>query len=663
MKAGATLPHTEFPMRLAALILLAPFVLTGCSTSFNATPSGPLTTGSSSAMKGSLYGGQQAIVNAHVYMFAADTLAYGNASDSLILSDSTDAYPSTADTNGNYYVSTDSNGTFLLAAGEYSCTAGQQVYMYATGGNPGGGSNTAAALMAVLGNCNGDGTFPNISYVTINEVSTIAAAYALSGYAVDATHVADAEGDATHIAAGSSAITLAHNGLANAFNTAANLFNVSAGGGALAKIPAGNGTVPQTRINTLANILAACVNTSSSTSVPCTTLFANTKNAASVAPTDTATAAINLAHSPGPSTAGMTALYGLPSTQPPFAPALTAKPKDFAIGIKFTGNSTIGTYSVAIDAEGNAWLANTTSLSELSPTGVVLSGTNGFGSTTLQDVEGLAIDPNNGNIWTGDAVGSLEQFSSAGVMNPSSPFAIVPNPSGESYLGVSVDLNGNVWVANGLGGNVIETNSAGTILSNPPYVPSGGGPEALLPLVNGNIWSVNYNYLSLLSPAGVDITPSNIPTDNDAADSGTGVLDSSGNVWLTQQGFLVELGPDGTELSPAGTGYVGGGDDTTTTSGTMTIDGNNVLWIANYYKNTLSAFSTTTKKFLTTTTGLGSGTISEPESVAIDGSGNIWVATQTAINGYPLFDEGVTELIGMATPAVTPITPGNIGRP
>jgi len=650
-------------MRLAALILLAPFVLTGCSTSFNATPSGPLTTGSSSAMKGSLYGGQQAIVNAHVYMFAADTLAYGNASDSLILSDSTDAYPSTADTNGNYYVSTDSSGTFLLAAGEYSCTAGQQVYMYATGGNPGGGSNTAAALMAVLGNCNGDGTFPNISYVTINEVSTIAAAYALSGYAVDATHVADAEGDATHIAAGSSAITLAHNGLANAFNTAANLFNVSAGGGALAKIPAGNGTVPQTRINTLANILAACVNTSSSTSVPCTTLFANTKNAASVAPTDTATAAINLAHSPGPSTAGMTALYGLPSTQPPFAPALTAKPKDFAIGIKFTGNSTIGTYSVAIDAEGNAWLANTTSLSELSPTGVVLSGTNGFGSTTLQDVEGLAIDPNNGNIWTGDAVGSLEQFSSAGVMNPSSPFAIVPNPSGESYLGVSVDLNGNVWVANGLGGNVIETNSAGTILSNPPYVPSGGGPEALLPLVNGNIWSVNYNYLSLLSPAGVDITPSNIPTDNDAADSGTGVLDSSGNVWLTQQGFLVELGPDGTELSPAGTGYVGGGDDTTTTSGTMTIDGNNVLWIANYYKNTLSAFSTTTKKFLTTTTGLGSGTISEPESVAIDGSGNIWVATQTAINGYPLFDEGVTELIGMATPAVTPITPGNIGRP
>ena len=650
-------------MRLAALILLAPFVLTGCSTSFNATPSGPLTTGSSSAMKGSLYGGQQAIVNAHVYMFAADTLAYGNASDSLILSDSTDAYPSTADTNGNYYVSTDSSGTFLLAAGEYSCTAGQQVYMYATGGNPGGGSNTAAALMAVLGNCNGDGTFPNISYVTINEVSTIAAAYALSGYAVDATHVADAEGDATHIAAGSSAITLAHNGLANAFNTAANLFNVSAGGGALAKTPAGNGTVPQTRINTLANILAACVNTSSSTSVPCTTLFANTKNAASVAPTDTATAAINLAHSPGPSTAGMTALYGLPSTQPPFAPALTAKPKDFAIGIKFTGNSTIGTYSVAIDAEGNAWLANTTSLSELSPTGVVLSGTNGFGSTTLQDVEGLAIDPNNGNIWTGDAVGSLEQFSSAGVMNPSSPFAIVPNPSGESYLGVSVDLNGNVWVANGLGGNVIETNSAGTILSNPPYVPSGGGPEALLPLVNGNIWSVNYNYLSLLSPAGVDITPSNIPTDNDAADSGTGVLDSSGNVWLTQQGFLVELGPDGTELSPAGTGYVGGGDDTTTTSGTMTIDGNNVLWIANYYKNTLSAFSTTTKKFLTTTTGLGSGTISEPESVAIDGSGNIWVATQTAINGYPLFDEGVTELIGMATPAVTPITPGNIGRP
>ena len=663
MKAGATLPHTEFPMRLAALILLAPFVLTGCSTSFNATPSGPLTTGSSSAMKGSLYGGQQAIVNAHVYMFAADTLAYGNASDSLILSDSTDAYPSTADTNGNYYVSTDSNGTFLLAAGEYSCTAGQQVYMYATGGNPGGGSNTAAGLMAVLSNCNGDGTFPNISYVTINEVSTIAAAYALSGYAVDATHVADAEGDAAHIAAGSSAITLAHNGLANAFNTAANLYNVSLGGVALAKTPAGNGTVPQTRINTLANILAACVNTSSSTSVPCTTLFANTKNAAGVAPTNTTAAAINLAHSPGPSTAGMTALYGLPSTQPPFAPALTAKPKDFAIGIKFTGNSTIGTYSVAIDAEGNAWLANTTNLSELSPTGTILSGTNGFGSTTLQDVESIAIDPNNGNIWTGDEVGALEQFSSSGVMNPSSPFSVLTDVSDQSYLSLAIDPSSNVWIGNDIDSETYEVNSAGTLISSPPYVPSGGGTQSLLPLANGNVWSVGLNYVSLFSPAGVDITPSNIPTDNDATDPGAGVLDSSGNVWLTQQGFLVELGPDGTELSPTGTGYAGGGDDTTTTSVTMTIDGNNVLWIANSYKNTLSAFSTTTKKFLTTTTGLGSGTISEPESAAIDGSGNIWVATQTAINGYPLFDEGVTELIGMATPAVTPITPGNIGRP
>jgi hypothetical protein len=113
-------------------------------------------------------------------------------------------------------------------------------------------------------------------YIVVNEVSTVAAAYAMAGFATDATHV------------GSSGTALALTGIANAFANAAILAGV-----ALAVTPAGEWTVPLTETNMLANILAACVNSNGAGST-CTTLFANAESAGltGTAPTDTATVAI-----------------------------------------------------------------------------------------------------------------------------------------------------------------------------------------------------------------------------------------------------------------------------------------------------------------------------------------------------------------------------------
>ena len=78
------------------------------------------------------------------------------------------------------------------------------------------------------------------------------------------------------------------------------------------------------RCNTLANILAACVNTPGTTSA-CSTLFTNALPGGTTGtqPTDTATAAIDIAHNPA---ANITALYGLATANPPFSPALSAQP-------------------------------------------------------------------------------------------------------------------------------------------------------------------------------------------------------------------------------------------------------------------------------------------------------------------------------------------------
>ena len=99
-------------------------------------------------------GGQQPIVGAHVYLFAANTT--GNA-ESGIAASSSNASTSLLGWH-NYrqlrlcrrpYVLTDSNGAFSIT-GDYVCTANTQVYLYALGGNPGAGTNSAAGLLAAL---------------------------------------------------------------------------------------------------------------------------------------------------------------------------------------------------------------------------------------------------------------------------------------------------------------------------------------------------------------------------------------------------------------------------------------------------------------------------------------------------------------------------------
>src|SRR5208337_3882533 len=126
---------------------------------------------------------------------------------------------------------------------------------------------------------------------------------------------------------------LAASALDNATITIANLENPQTGM-ALATTPAGNGTVPQAEIDTLANILAACVNSTGPSSTPCTTLFDNaaTTGFSPVIPTDTATAAVNIAHNPGANIANLIALQG---SSPPFVPFLSATPtpNDFTIAI------------------------------------------------------------------------------------------------------------------------------------------------------------------------------------------------------------------------------------------------------------------------------------------------------------------------------------------
>jgi hypothetical protein len=160
---------------------------------------------------GVVYDGKQPMVGAHVYLMAANTTGYGQPSVSLLKA----AVTGHSDAIGAYLL-TGTDGGFTWPGGA-ACAAGSELYVYALGGAAAGEANSAAGLMAALGSCPNTGSFSGLGYVWVNEVSTVAAAYALAGFATDAVHVS------------SSGTAAALTGIAKAFANAANMTSLGTG--------------------------------------------------------------------------------------------------------------------------------------------------------------------------------------------------------------------------------------------------------------------------------------------------------------------------------------------------------------------------------------------------------------------------------------------------
>jgi hypothetical protein len=641
-------------MRSSAWILpvacLLPLALTGCTLSTTAAP----TPEAGPAIQGVVHGGQNPIVGAHVYLLAANTTGYGNASLSLLTAgtgrtqDTTPSDPTYLD----YYVTTVGTGGTFSITGDYSCTAGQQVYLYAVGGNPGlgTGTNPAAGLMAALGNCPG-GTSAFASgtpFVFMNEVSTVAAAYAFAGFATDAVHVS------------SSGTTAAKLGIANAFINAEILETVSTGVANPYPPPGvgyygGPGSVPQAEINTLGNILAACVNSSGTVSA-CTTLFANAKSGGTTGttPSDTATAAINIAHNP---VAAVAALWGLASAYAQFNPALTAQPNDFTISILYVnevlaGFTTQTAGPLAIDASGDVWSAND-AVDEINPQGYDytlsqseygLGGYSGFGGAG-----NIAIDV-NGNAWaiSYDALGEFENNNLGTLLSPSGGYTGLGLNSPTS---IAMDASSNAWIGNGPDSNVVKVSSSGTLSGT--FTGSGisqPGPVAID--ASGNAWVAD-----LSSGAIVKLSPTGTPTNYTAAtlSTPTGIaIDHGGNVWVSNSSSVVEISSTGTLISPAA-GY---SNSSTTGLLGVAIDGAGNAWVAG--PSSIAEISSS-GTILSGSTGFTSLDAQSVKSIAVDASGDVWTNYVACSYSYSFGTDCIAsyqEVVGAGAPVVTPLALG-----
>ena len=245
---------------------------------------------------------------ATVQMYAVGTASEGAASTPLF------ATPPT----------TDSSGKFDFA-GVYSCPgADALVYLVATGGDPGttaGRTNPQLSMMSVLGRC-GDIT-PTTS-VTINEATTVAAVWALNQFMHSATAIGSSSNNAAALAAG--------------FKMAMLLVNPATGTSPGANAPSDIAPLIS-QINTLANILASCVDSPGGVAgdgSSCGKLFQSTTATGTSAPTDVIGAALALANNPSQN---VSQLFALTPSSPPFQPALSAPPATFTLPVIPTGLS------------------------------------------------------------------------------------------------------------------------------------------------------------------------------------------------------------------------------------------------------------------------------------------------------------------------------------
>ncbi len=595
-------------------------------------------------ISGKLLSGTFPVAKAHVYLMAVAATGYGKPSVSLLDAGSTRAQDSVG-----AYVVTAEDGSFTIP-GYYRCGADTNLYIYGRGGDSGMGQNSAATELAAIGPCLQVGA--DVPPVIVDEVTTVAMSFALAGFANDALHIA------------SSGSPLALVGVNNAFVNASHLAPTNTGL-ASATLPSGSATVPQTTINTLANILFACIHSTASSSA-CLTLLGNAGSAPPY--NDAASAMIAIAHSPG---SAVSTLFAQQSSTPPFTPCLTAAPNDFSLGLVFTGGGINLTNGMADDAMGNVWSTNDSYyLTEISSAGVFLSGPNGY-LTDAYTPGPIAIDLND-NVWIGngahtiDGPGSLYELSNDGT--------VLSGANGYGYgllrtpEGLAVDANNNIWVTDTAGDNVAEFSNSGQVLSGTKGFTGGGSsnPYQLTITPSANVWITNSTAYSIseFNSSGVPLTPS-------TGVAGTGffggtslAIDRQNNVWAVTEGTgraqVSKVSPDGVILS--GSGYA-----TTAMQGangggvTIAIDGDENVWTPAGSSNVIELSNAGVT--LSGSGGYGGGIASYPQYLVIDGSGDVWVSSATftpsGVRGVPgVYTFKMTELVGVAAPVVAPIAAG-----
>jgi hypothetical protein len=428
-------------IQVAAVLATAGIVaLAGCATNSSTKESAlTLVTGP----HGEVFGGQQPVSGMTLQLYAAEGNGYGSAATPLF----------------SPAITTNSSGGFSFPSNYCPTPSSTQVYLVGTGGDPVAGNAAAGnsnanpnlALMVALGSC---GNLNSGTHIHMNELTTVAAVWALAPFMT---------GSATsYLNVGASSTNAT--GLQLAFEASSEVVNTSSGTFP-GNLPSG-ATLPTAELNTLADVLEACINSKGGSAndglTSCGSLFGYTPNTAGTYPTDTITAAMNMAQNPAQNVSQLNSLVG---NTPAFEPDLGTAPHAWTVAIQYTGGGLNQPTTIAADQSGDIWVGNSGSSavslfdnlgnSKLGSTGTTLGGTPG----------GVAIDL-SGNAWVTASNSEVYKLSPSGT--------ITGTPLSGNGLnlptGIAIDPSGVIWAVNsGSGANSVSafTGTGGTVAGSP----------------------------------------------------------------------------------------------------------------------------------------------------------------------------------------------------
>ena len=631
---------------LLALTLVPVVLLAGCALSPTALP-GTTSESAAAQLTGHLHGGDYPVNGATVQLWSiggTDSSASNYASASYggngANGSAAQLYATTtSNPDGSWAFSKSSSniGATSPSTPVWGCPAlgNPQIFVTAKGGRTQGSTNSpnaAAAFIIPLGPCqsltSASGPF------FMNEITTIATLAALQQYFDPATDTFSSPSSTQALA-----------GLANAVANVSVLANLATGTvnssitssatpiGAPAAVTV-TATPETDKIGTLANILSACVNTVTSSSSACSTLFNNaipptpavTSQPSVTFPTtapyatDTLQAAYFLLTNPTNGSAStLNTLFNLVPAQPVFQPTNVTAPTDWTVAINYASTGSCGSGAnflssashLAVDSTGNLWSISSASggnLFELSPTGTPLLCQ--FGST-LGASTAAAIDP-AGNLWVGG-----QNYNSLLKVTPSGSSSIYPlaSAAGTGASFVDIDANGDIFAVPGNNG--------------------GGSSTSVLEEFVGGV-SAGSPFTATVVSNTLGISPFFFASD------------TAGRLFLGDLGLnnsFFEVYPDANTNDP---NYLNGYNTVSAASGSTSLQFGvgaglaGQIYVANddQPSNSLSDTLTVLAPGVTPgtvntvfTTAQYAAGLSAPGDLALDGAGNVWVPSANPAGG------------------------------
>jgi hypothetical protein len=612
---------------------------------------------------GRAFGGQQPVVGATMSVVAMGTSGYGSTGTVLA---------STI---------TDSGGNFSFAPGAYTCPQSDTpVYLMGVGGNAGAGNNQSAVLAAGIGTCAG----AENSYTIVNEVTTVGLAFTLSHFFSTTLGGANGANDwfggpstmsdgtvqySRGLVVGNNVTipTIVFNAIGQANQTGTNASGTTY-------------TVEWQKINTIANILLSCINSSGSTSTteirtPCGRLFRYTRVSSDLRPSDTLQAAVQMALHPSLELAN---LFNLASATSQFTPSLTSVPNDWTIGVSFSTPSlglavdtgTQGTLD--IDASGKIWFPSNAAAKAgaayFDPVSQSFDGP--FNSTGLVHPQQVAIDA-NGYAWFNDsATSTVAGYLVAAPATTQT--ASLPNTvsnaltvGGDNRINVGITNASLYELANISADRTTYTLTPGITYSFPVTSMAGDRNDGdALSITSAGTTQMRSYYVTASPPSSTQFVVAN---------------DDSGQVIYIGNDFLAVRSYSGVGNANDGLCIFSGschnfrGGLQNTAKG-MVIDGARNLWVAEravggvlqvpvndpdasggaIYVNP-NGNNVPNNEFLHGTDNGGTATL--PCGIGIDVTGNVWMTNAgCTTTGCTPGSFLLTEIIGAATPTITPIS-------